>query len=169
MQLTERRSEGLLRVYDVLVPASELQQKLAAKIAEVQPRVRINGFRPGKVPVAHIRKVYGAGMMQDIINETVQKSTQEGLEKVNARPASEPSLDLKSDMGQVMAGNADLQFELSVEVMPEFEPVDLKTISISKPVAPVADAIQNQVTCAALVRLNTAAVQKLGESRYHSW
>ena len=113
MQLTERRSEGLLRVYDVLVPASELQQKLAAKIAEVQPRVRINGFRPGKVPVAHIRKVYGAGMMQDIINETVQKSTQEGLEKVNARPASEPSLDLKSDMGQVMAGNADLQFELS--------------------------------------------------------
>ncbi len=139
MQLTERRSEGLLRVYDVLVPASELQQKLAAKIAEVQPRVRINGFRPGKVPVAHIRKVYGAGMMQDIINETVQKSTQQGLEKVNARPASEPSLDLKSDMGQVMAGNADLQFELSVEIMPEFEPVDLKTISISKPVAPVSD------------------------------
>ena len=139
MQLTERRSEGLLRVYDVLVPASELQQKLAAKIAEVQPRVRINGFRPGKVPVAHIRKVYGAGMMQDIINETVQKSTQEGLEKVNARPASEPSLDLKSDMSQVMAGNADLQFELSVEVMPDFEPVDLKTISISKPVAPVSD------------------------------
>ncbi|MBC7768015.1 MAG: trigger factor [Phycisphaerales bacterium] len=139
MQLTERRSEGLLRVYDVVVPAAELQQKLNAKIAEVQPRVRINGFRPGKVPVSHIRKVYGPGMMQDIINETVQKSTKESLEKVNARPASEPSLDLKSDMNKVVAGQEDLQFELSLEVMPDFEPADLKNTSITRPVTPVSD------------------------------
>jgi trigger factor len=140
MQLTERRSEGLLRVYDVVVPAAELQQKLNAKIAEVQPRVRLNGFRPGKVPVSHIRKVYGPGMMQDIINETVQRTTKEGLEKVNARPASEPALDLKSDMTKVVAGQEDLQFELSLEIMPEFEPIDLKTISITRPVAAVSDA-----------------------------
>lgn len=139
MQLTERRSEGLLRVYDVVVPAAELQQQLNAKIAEVQPRIRLNGFRPGKVPTSHIRKVYGAGMMQDIINETVQRTTREGLEKANARPASEPSLDLKSDIDKVVAGQEDLQFELSLEVMPEFEPADLKTISIKRPVAPVAD------------------------------
>jgi trigger factor len=138
MQLTERRSEGLLRVYDVVVPAAELQQKLNAKIAEVQPKVRINGFRPGKVPVSHIRKVYGTSMMQDIVNETVQRSTRESLEKVRA--ASEPSLDLKSDMQRVVDGTQDLQFELSLEVMPDFEPVDLKTISITRPVAAVSDA-----------------------------
>ena len=137
MQLTERRSEGLLRVYDVVVPAAELQQKLNAKIAEVQPKVRINGFRPGKVPASHIRKVYGPGMMQDIINETVQKSTKESL--ANIRAASEPSLDLKSDMNKVMAGSEDLQFELSLEIMPDFEPVDLKTIAITRPVTPVTD------------------------------
>jgi trigger factor len=137
MQLTERRSEGLLRVYDIVVPASELRQKLNAKIAEMQPRIRINGFRPGKVPAAHIRKVYGPSMMQDIINETVQRSTQESLEKVRA--ASEPSLDLKSDIKEVVAGQADLKFELSLEVMPDFEPVDLKTISITRPIAPVSD------------------------------
>jgi trigger factor len=137
MQLTERRSEGLLRVYDVVVPAEELQQQLNAKIAEVQPRVRLNGFRPGKVPVSHIRKVYGPGMMQDIINETVQKSTREGL--ANIRPASEPSLDLKSDINKVIAGAEDLQFELSLEIMPDFEPADLKTISIKRPVAAVTD------------------------------
>jgi trigger factor len=137
MQLTERRSEGLLRVYDVVVPAAELQQKLNAKIAEVQPRVRINGFRPGKVPASHIRKVYGPGMMQDIINETVQNSTKESL--ANLRAASEPSLDLKSDIAKVMAGSEDLQFELSLEVMPEFEPVELKTISVTRPTAEVTD------------------------------
>lgn len=139
MQLTERRSEGLLRVYDVVVPAAELQTQLNAKIEEVQPKVKINGFRPGKVPASHIRKVYGASMMQDIINETVQRSTRESLQKVNARPASEPSLDLKSDISQVVAGQADLQFELSVEIMPTFEPVDLKTIAVTRPTAPVSD------------------------------
>jgi trigger factor len=137
MQLTESRSEGLLRVYDVVVPAAELQQKLNAKIAEVQPRVRINGFRPGKVPASHIRKVYGQGMMQDIINEAVQNSTKEGL--ANVRAASEPSLDVKSDMQKVMAGGEDLKFELSLEVMPEFEPVDLKSIKITRPTTAVAD------------------------------
>jgi trigger factor len=137
MQLTERRSEGLLRVYDVTVPAAELQQQLNAKIEEVRPRVRINGFRPGKVPASHIRKVYGPSMMQDIINETVQRSTRESLQ--NLRAASEPALDLKSDMNKVMQGAQDLQFELSLEIMPEFEPADLKSIAITRPVAPVSE------------------------------
>jgi trigger factor len=137
MQLTERRSEGLLRVYDVTVPAAELQQKLNAKIEEVRPRVRINGFRPGKVPASHIRKVYGPSMMQDIINDAVQRSTKESLEKVRA--ASEPSLDLKSDIQKVVAGQQDLQFELTLEIMPDFEPADLKDIAINRPVAAVTD------------------------------
>ena len=137
MQLTERRSEGLLRVYEVVVPKADLQQKLNAKIAEVQPRVRINGFRPGKVPVSHIRKVYGQSMMQDIINEAVQKSTRDSLE--NIRAASQPDLDVKSDMTKVMAGDSDLQFELTLEVMPEFEPVDLKKIAITRPTTAVSD------------------------------
>ncbi len=137
MQLTERRSEGLLRVYDVTVPAAELQQKLNAKIEELRPRVRINGFRPGKVPVSHIRKVYGPGMMQDIINDAVQKSTQQSLEKVRA--ASEPSLELKSDPKMVVLGQQDLQFELTLEVMPDFEPIDLKGIAITRPSAAVTD------------------------------
>src|SRR6185295_4943310 len=64
-------------------------------------------------------------------------STRESLEKVRA--ASEPALDLKSDIQEVVAGNADLQFELSLEIMPDFEPVDLKTIAIKRPVTPASD------------------------------
>ena len=101
--------------------------------------MRINGFRPGKVPASHIRKLYGPSMMQDIINEAVQSSTRESLERAKARPASEPNLEVKSDMQQVMAGQADLQFELTLEIIPEFEPADLKAIKITKPVAAVAD------------------------------
>ncbi len=139
MQFTESRSEGLLRVYDVVVPAAELQQKLSAKIEEVRPRVKINGFRPGKVPASHIRKLYGPSMMQDIINEAVQSSTKESLDRAKARPASEPNLEVKSNMEQVMAGQADLQFALTLEIIPEFEPAELKSIKIAKPVAAVSD------------------------------
>jgi trigger factor len=139
MQLTERQSEGLLRVYEVVVPAADLEKRLAAKIEEVRPRVKINGFRPGKVPASHIRKVYGPSMMQDIVNETVQSSTQASLDKAKVRPASEPSLQLKSDITKVIAGKEDLTFELSLEVMPEFEATDLKNIAITRPVAAVSD------------------------------
>jgi trigger factor len=161
MQFTERQSEGLLRVYDVTVPAAELQQKLAAKIAEVQPRVRINGFRPGKVPASHIRKLYGPSMMQDIINETVQSSTRQSLEKANARPASEPTLDVKSDISQVAAGQADLQFEVSLEIMPDFEPADMKSISITRPVAKVADG-EVETSLADLYKANRGFEDKDG-------
>lgn len=161
MQLTERRSEGLLRVYDVVAPASELEQRLAAKIQEVQPRMRINGFRPGKVPASHIRKMYGASMMQDIINETVQSSTKEALDKAKVRPASEPKLELKSDLNQVAEGKADLAFELSLEVMPDFEPADLKTIAITRPVAPVSDE-QVQEALDELAKSNRSYEDKTG-------
>jgi trigger factor len=161
MQLTERRSEGLLRVYDIVVPASDLQQQLAAKIEEVRPRVRINGFRPGKVPVSHIRKLYGPSMMQDIINEAVQSSTKESLEKAKARPASEPALDLKSDMQKVIEGASDLEFEISLEVMPDFEPADLKGISITRPISPVTDE-QIEARLVELARANVAYEDKDG-------
>lgn len=136
MSLTES-SENLLRVYNVVVPAADLEQKLSAKIQEVQPRVRINGFRPGKVPPAHIRKVYGPSLMRDIIDEAVREKTQASLEEAKVRPASEPSLDLKSDLEKVAAGEADLAFDITLEIMPDFEPVDLSTISITRPVAEV--------------------------------
>ncbi|MBI1186724.1 MAG: trigger factor [Alphaproteobacteria bacterium] len=140
MQLTEAQNEGLLRVYSVLIPASDLQAALDAKIKDIQPRVRINGFRPGKVPPSHIRKVYGAGMMQEIINEQVQKSTEGALKEAKARPAAEPRLDLKSDLAAVQDGKADLAFDLRIEVMPDFDPADPARIEITKPVAPVEDA-----------------------------
>lgn len=139
MQLTETRSEGLSRTYSVVVSKADLEQQLTAKIAEVQPRVRINGFRPGKVPASHIRKVYGPGLMQDLINEAVRNSTQQSIDQAKVRPASEPRLDLKSDLKDVTEGKADLAFDLNIDVMPEFEPVDLSKLEVTRPIAEVTD------------------------------
>lgn len=161
MQLTESRSEGLLRVYRVVIPATDLQRELAAKIEEVRPRMRINGFRPGKVPASHIRKVYGPSIMRDIIDEQVKKSTDASLEKAQARPASEPKLDLKSDMNKVQAGDEDLAFDLSIEIMPEFEPTDTSKLAVTRPIAPVDDA-QVDEALDSIVKQNRSYETKAG-------
>ena len=62
MNVTETKSEGLSREFRVSIPKSELASRLSAKIAEIQPKVQLKGFRPGKVPAAHIKKMYGKSM-----------------------------------------------------------------------------------------------------------
>ncbi len=161
MQLTESQSEGLLRVYDVVAPAADLAERLAAKIAEVQPRVQLKGFRPGKVPVSHIQKMYGPSMMREIIEETVKESTQEALTLAKRRVASEPLLDLKSDLEKVAAGEADLAFALKLELMPEIEIMDLKSIAFERPVAAVEEA-QVDDALAEIVRANVQYEDKSG-------
>ena len=123
-------SEGLTRVFHIKIPASDLQKSLEAKITEVGPKVQLKGFRPGKVPPAHIRKVYGPSMMQDLIQEEVQKSMQEAIKTADVRIASEPHPHWESDIEQVIAGKADLAFYFHVDVMSDFEPIENSTIEI---------------------------------------
>lgn len=140
MQVTETRSEGLQRVFKVVVPAADLEKALSAKIEEVRPRMKINGFRPGKVPASHVRKIYGPSMLREIIDGEVDAATKKALDDGKLRVATQPDLQVESDMDKVFAGQADLAFNLNVELIPEFEPVDPATISVERLVAPVADA-----------------------------
>lgn len=140
MNVVEKSSEGLSRVYEVTAPAGDLEDKLTAKIEEIRPDVRLKGFRPGKVPASHIRKMFGASIMSDILQEMVPAKTQEVLDERNLRPASQPAVDVKSDADDVIKHGADFVFEISVEVMPEFETADPESFKVTRPVAPVADA-----------------------------
>jgi trigger factor len=72
MQVTETLSEGLKREYKVVVPASELDAKVNARLDQLKSQVRINGFRPGKVPVAHLKRMYGRATMAEVIESTVR-------------------------------------------------------------------------------------------------
>ena len=140
MQIVEKSGEGLSRVYGVTVPASELATRLTARIAEVAPQMNVKGFRPGKVPAAHVRRLYGKALMGEVIEQTLNETTQKVLDDNKLRPAGQPDLKPSSDMDKVLAGGEDLAFELAVEVMPEFEPIDPATIELSKPVYKVSDA-----------------------------
>jgi trigger factor len=139
MQVVEKSSEGLSKVLEVTVPIADLNQRLDAKIKEIGPRVNLKGFRPGKVPASHVRKLFGRDLMGEIVQETLNASSQEALDKVNVRPAAPAEVKLSSDIDKVIAGEIDLAYEMAVEIMPNFVPIDPTTISLVRPVYQPSD------------------------------
>lgn len=141
MTVTETESEGLARTYRVVVPQADLAARLDKRIAEIQPEVRLKGFRPGKVPTSHIKKMFGRSMMEEILQSTIDEQSQQALNDNNVRPAGVPSIELESDADGVAKGELDLAFQVSVEVMPEFSPTDPGDVSIERPTAPVEEEL----------------------------
>ena len=134
MQVVEKLSQGLSRSYGVMVPATELGAALEARIAEISPTLTLKGFRPGKVPPAHVRRLYGKGLMSEVIEKTINESSQKILADNQLRVASPPDLKPVSDMEQVLNGSIDLAYDLEVEIMPDFEPMDVTTLKLTRPV-----------------------------------
>ena len=134
MQIVEKSGEGLSRVYGVTVPAADLAERLEARITEITPQLNIKGFRPGKVPPAHVRRVHGKALMAEVVEQTISESTQKVLEEKKLRPAGEPDLKPEGDLGDVVDGKADLSFEIALDIMPDFEPGDPSTLELTRPV-----------------------------------
>ncbi len=146
MQIVEKSGEGLSRVYGVTVPMADLSERLEARIREIAPTLNIKGFRPGKVPQAHVRRLYGKSLMGEVVQQTLSESTQKILTDNNLRPAGEPDLTPNGDVEAVMDGKADLDFDLAIDLMPDFEPVDAATLSLTKPVyTPTAKEVDEAV------------------------
>ena len=163
MQIVEKSNEGLSRVFGVTVPAADLNEALDARIAEVTPTLNIKGFRPGKVPTAHVRRLYGKALMSEVIEKTLNETTQKVLEDNKLRPAGEPDLKPEGDMNAVVDGKADLAYELAVDVMPDFEPVDVSTLSLKRPVYEPTTAEVDEAV-ADLAKQNRTYESKTGKS-----
>ncbi len=142
MQVTETLSEGLKRELTITVPAAALASKLDERLAEMKNTVRINGFRPGKVPTAHLKRLVGANEMARIVDGAISDAIREVVEGRKERPALNPDVALAEgcDAEKVVAGEADLVFTAAYELLPTFEIADWSGIEIERPVVPVADA-----------------------------
>lgn len=139
MEVTQTKAEGLSRTFEVKVSATELQAKLAQRIEEIRPQMKLKGFRPGKVPAAHVRKMYGRDLMGELIDKLVNETNQKALEDSALRPAGQPAVKMDGDIEKVVKGEADLAYQMNVDVMPEFTPVEASTLTITRPVAEVTD------------------------------
>jgi trigger factor len=143
MQVTETLSQGLKREYDISLPASDLAAKLEGQLADLKTKVRINGFRPGKVPVEHLRKVYGKSVMADVVQEAIASANKKIVDDNGLRLAREPKVELPSDQATIDAAleaRGDLNFKVALEVLPVFEIGDFSQISLERPVADVEPA-----------------------------
>jgi trigger factor len=142
MQVTETLAEGLKREYRVVVPVAELDAKVNERLTELKDRVRINGFRPGKVPVAHLKRVYGRAAMREVIEETVREANTSIISDHGFRLATDPQIQMPESagsIGDVVIGKADLAYSVKIEILPKFELADFKDIQIERPVAEVTD------------------------------
>jgi trigger factor len=143
MQVTETLNEGLKRKLSMIIPAADLTSRLDQKLEEVRGTANIKGFRPGKVPMTHLKKVYGRSAMADVLQDAINASVSDTLTQRNERAAMQPKVDLPEDQGvvnRVLEGQADLSFDVSYEVLPPVSLMDFKTIKIEKPVVEITDA-----------------------------
>ena len=163
IQIVEKSGDGLSRVYGVTVSAKELSQRMERRIAEITPQMSLKGFRPGKVPAAHVKRLYGKSIMGEVVEQTVNEGTQKALDEAKVRPATQPEMKLESDMDKVLAGQQDLEYEIPLEVMPDFKPIDVATIELTRPVYQASDAEVDEAL-AEIAKQQRAYEPKTGKS-----
>lgn len=142
MQVTETKAEGLKREIQIVVPASDLEARLQTRLYEAKDRVQLKGFRPGKVPMSHLRKMYGKSMMAEIVNEIINETPRNVIAERNERSAMQPEIVMTEDEGEaekVLSGKSDFSFTLSYETLPSFELKDTSGIKIERPIVEIAD------------------------------
>ncbi|ASY68744.1 trigger factor [Sinorhizobium fredii] len=142
MQVIETLAEGLKRELKVVIPADEMQTRMNERLAEVKDRVRINGFRPGKVPVAHLKKVYGKSIMAELVNEIVRDKPTEILTGRGEKSATQPEVAMTEDEAEadkILKAEADFEFTLAYEIIPAIELKDATGIKVTREVVQIGE------------------------------
>src|SRR5208282_6011375 len=164
MQVTETVSDGLKRELKVVVPAGDLKSRAETKLADLKNKVRLNGFRPGKVPLTHVRQLYGRSVMAEVLEQAVGETSAQALADRKERPACQPDIKLPEDQAEVeriFEGASDLEYTMSFEILPKIELAELKSIALEKEVAEPADEdVQKQIE--RLMQANAAYEAKDG-------
>ena len=123
MQVTEIKSEGLIREYKVALPAKEIEDKISHRLKELARTAQLPGFRPGKVPVSLLRKKYGPSVMGEILERAVNDSSQQAMAEKGLRPAMKPEIEITS-----FEDGGDLEYTIAIEILPDIKPSDFSTI-----------------------------------------
>src|SRR5258705_1957297 len=140
MQVTEALAEGLKHEFQISVPASDLDAKADARLVDLKDKVRLNGFRPGKVPVSHLKKVYGRSVMAETIDQTIRDANSQIFTERGFRLATEPKVTMpteEKDVENILAGKSDLTYTASIDVVPAIALADFTGFAVEQPRAKV--------------------------------
>ena len=143
MQVTETAAAGLKREYRVVVPATDLEARVNERLDDLKGKVQLRGFRPGKVPVEHLRRLYGKAAMAEVIEAAVREANSKIVNDHGFKLAIEPKVSLpeeQSAVEEVITGKSDLAYTVEIEILPPITLTDFKTIKLERPVAEVTQA-----------------------------
>ena len=158
MQVTETSSDGLKRELKVTIPQGELTQRFTTRLDEVKDTIQLKGFRKGKVPVAHLKRLYGRSLMAEVLQQAVEETSSQAIKERNERAAHQPNINLsedKDEIERVLTGQGDLAFTISYETLPEIAVTDLAALKLEREVAEVtpeavdkaiADLVERSIT-----------------------
>lgn len=153
MKITELKSAGLQREYQVVVPAADVENKIATKLANIAKTVRLPGFRAGKAPLSMVSQKYHDTVIGEVIEDAVRKGTDQLIKDNKLHPAHMPDVKVSS-----FKDGKDLEFTVKFEVLPEIKLGDLTTISLEKYMAEVpAEEVEKALGYIAQSRKNTEA------------
>ncbi len=151
MQITETSATGLRREFKVVIPAKDIESRVHDRLSEIGKSVKIPGFRPGKVPLPFLKQRYGQSVMGEVLDGAVNDSSRKAIEDNKLRPALQPKVEVTK-----FEDGSDLEFNMAVELLPEFEPADMAGVEITKPVVAIDDAAVDE------------AIKRIADSRKSS-
>ncbi len=156
MNVTETNAEGLKREFTITVPASEVEDKITRRLGEIGRSVQIRGFRPGKVPLPLLRQRYGPAVRGEVLESAVQDSSAEAMREHNLRPALPPRVEIVS-----AAEGADLEYKISLELLPDMPEPDFAALGLEKLVADVPEEeVEKAVERVAEAQRKTEVVER---------
>ena len=135
MQVSVESGEGLERKLTIQVPAETVDKEVESRLNSMRPRVKIDGFRPGKVPMNVVKQQYGASVLQEVVGEVMQNSLRDAVVQESLNPAGNPSIEPTS-----MEPGKPFEFIATFEVYPEIELTDCSSLKIERATADVGDA-----------------------------
>jgi|SRR5580658_9846971 trigger factor len=139
MQIIETSNQGLKREFRIVVAAGEIEERLQVRLAEIGKTIKLPGFRPGKVPMAVLKQRYGQAVIGEVIEETVNQTSDAALQERNLRPALQPRIAIESfQPGQ------DLAYGLALEILPEVMAPDVSLVELEQLKPEISDEELNE-------------------------
>lgn len=135
MQVSVENTGNIERKMTVTLPAERIEQEVDKRLKSMRGRVRIDGFRPGKVPLTVVKQRYGASVHQEVVGDVLQETFGEAAAQEKLRVAGLPSID----MGSMQLGEP-LEYTATFQVYPEFEVADVSTLEVTRPTADISEA-----------------------------
>lgn len=134
MQVSVETTSGLERQVTITVPAERIDQDVQKRVQQTARTARLDGFRPGKIPMKVVKSRYGKGIREEVLNQVIQETLFKATTDEKLQPANSPSIEFKNDKE-----GEDFQYVATFEVYPEVELADFSSVEIEKQTAEVKD------------------------------